>query len=211
MMNFIFRKIVFFSLIILPFASSAPIVDESYTLNNQNRQDVYDAVINALFPIFFVFLTNVSGSSGKFRKILLPLLDDLLYNTVTWVIPLTVSFAYDDFLTIKIFSVVNMILHVLCAAIALIKHKKIDDIVDDYGGIISGDGYIYGILFRFLTLFPVIVIPIFWIIYITTITHVFDSITVLFITLFEFLLISAPIFLILWFCVRSGGIIDYIL
>ena len=98
------RKIIFFSLIILPFVSSAQIVDESYTLNNQNRQDVYDAIINALFPIFFVFLTNVSGSSGKFRKILLPLLDDLLYNTVTWVIPLTISFVYDDFLAIKIFS-----------------------------------------------------------------------------------------------------------
>src|SRR5207247_3219221 len=96
--------------------------------NHQNRQDVYDAVFNALFPIFFVFLTNISGSSGKYRKILLPLLDDLLYNTVTWVIPLTVSFAYDDFLVIKIFSLVNMSLHVLCAAIALIFLGKISDL-----------------------------------------------------------------------------------
>src|SRR5947208_2300980 len=97
MISSIFRKIIFFSLIILPFASSAPIVDESYTLNNQNRQDVYDAIFNALFPIFFIFLTNISGKEGKFKKTLLPLLDDLLYNAVTWVIPLTVSFAYDDF------------------------------------------------------------------------------------------------------------------
>src|SRR5437588_12923137 len=119
MMSFIF---IFFSLT-LPFASSAPIVDESYTLNNQNRQDVYDAVFNALFPIFFVFLTNISGKEGKFRKILLPLLDDLLYNTVTWVIPLTVSFAYDDFPAIKIFSLVHMGLHVLFAAYALIINK----------------------------------------------------------------------------------------
>ena len=63
-MNFIFRKIVFFSLIILPFASSAPIVDESYTSSNQSHQDVYDAVFNAFFPIFFIFLTNISGKKG---------------------------------------------------------------------------------------------------------------------------------------------------
>src|SRR6266513_5344918 len=123
MMNFVFKKIVFFSLIILlPFALSAPIVDESYTSSNQSHQDVYDAVFNALFPIFFVFLTNVSGDSGNIKKILLPLLDDLLYNTVTWVIPLTVSFAYNDSRAIKIFSLVNMSLHVLCAASSLIKH-----------------------------------------------------------------------------------------
>src|SRR5947209_9677393 len=157
-MSSIFKKIVFFLLIItLPLASSAPIVDESYTSSNQSYQDVYDAVFNALFPIFFVFLTNISGSTGNIRKILLPLLDDLLYNAVTWVIPLTVSFAYDDFPAIKIFSLVNMGLHVLCATIALILHKKI-------GGV---NGGLLKILFFFLVFFPVIVIPIFWIIYIT--------------------------------------------
>src|SRR5256885_15527703 len=135
MMNFVSRKIIFFSLIILlPFASSAPIVDESYTSSNQSHQDVYDAIFNALFPIFFVFLTNISGNSGNIRKILLPLLDDLLYNTVTWVIPLTVSFAYDDSLAIKKFSLVNMGLHVLCAAYALIRHKTI-------GGVLDSDGH----------------------------------------------------------------------
>src|SRR5437763_5361931 len=114
MMSSIFKKIIFFSLIILPLASSVPIVDESYTSSNQSHQDVYDAVFNALFPIFFVFLTNISGSTGKIRKILLPVLDDLLYNMVTWVIPLTVSLAYDEFPAIKIFLLVYMGLHVLC-------------------------------------------------------------------------------------------------
>src|SRR6266513_3020555 len=109
-------KISFFSLI-LPLASSASIVDETYT---SSHQDVYDVILITLFPTFFVFLTNVSGKDGEYRKILLPLLDDLLYNTVTWVIPLTVSFAYDDFPAIKIFSLVNMGLHVLCATFALI-------------------------------------------------------------------------------------------
>src|SRR5437763_275807 len=96
-MNFIFWKIILFLLI--PFASAASIVDESY---KSNREDVYDAIINTLFPITFVVLTKVSGEeSGKIKRILLPLLDDILYNTVTWVIPLIVSFAYDDFLVVK--------------------------------------------------------------------------------------------------------------
>src|SRR5437016_11421964 len=151
MTSFTLRKIIiFFSLTLLPFASSAPIVDESYTSSNQSHQDVYDAVFNALFPIFFVFLTNISGSSGNIRKVLLPLLDDLLYNTVTWVIPLIVSFAYDDFPAIKIFSLVNMGLHVLCAAIALILHRKIGDIVLD------GNFELIDIPLIFLIFFPVI-------------------------------------------------------
>src|SRR5436305_6630316 len=197
------KIIIFFSLTLLPFASSAPIVDESYTSSNQSHQDVYDAVFNALFPIFFVFLTNISGSSGKFRIILLPLLDDLLYNTVTWVIPLTVSFAYDDILAIKIFSLVNMSLHVLCAAIALIRNKKIGGAMDDDGDFTDNFTYngrlysLHGILNGFLIGFPVIVIPIFCIIYITTITFVFDSISILYITLFGFLLILGVIFIII--------------
>ena len=134
------------------------------------------------FLSFLFFLTNISGSTGKIRKIL-PVLDDLLYNTVTWVILLTVSFAYDDFPAIKIFSLVNMGLHVFCAAIALIGNKKIGD----------DDGLLY-IPVTFLLLFPVIVIPVFWIIYITTITHVFDSISILFVTLFGILLILPLIF-----------------
>jgi len=65
-MSFTLRKKIFFSLTLLPLASSAPIVDESYTSSNQSHQDVYDAVFNALFPIFFVFLTNISGSTEKY-------------------------------------------------------------------------------------------------------------------------------------------------
>src|SRR5438552_1225418 len=119
-MSFVW-KIIFFPLIPL---LSVFIVDESYT---SNRQDVYDAILNTLFPIAFVVLIKVSGDSGEIKKTLIPLLDDLLYNTVTWMIPLTVSFAYDDFLAIKIFSIVNMSLHILCAAFALIINKRIGD------------------------------------------------------------------------------------
>jgi len=86
-------------------------------------------------------------------------------------------------------------LHVFCAAIALMANKKIG-VFDDFDG---GDvgSVLLAITSVFLTFFPVIVIPVFWIIYITTITRVFDSITILFITLFGILLISAPIFLII--------------
>src|SRR5437660_610878 len=90
-----------------------------------------DAIINRLFPIVFVVLTNGSEKkSGETKKTLITLLDDILYNMVTWVIPMTVSFAYDDFPAIKIFSIVNMGLHVFCAAIASIINKKIGNDYD---------------------------------------------------------------------------------
>src|SRR5439155_26211721 len=58
----------------------------------------------------------------------------------------------------------------------------------------------------FLVFFPVIVIPIFWIIYITTITHIFDSISILFIILFGILLVSVHIFIILFiYMINNGG------
>ncbi|GES94075.1 hypothetical protein GLOIN_2v1667018 [Rhizophagus clarus] len=111
-------NIAFFSLI--PFVSSSitPFVDESYN----SHEDLYDAILNTFFPIFFVILFNVSGETGPIKKVFLPLLDDLLYNMVTWVIPLIVSFAYDDLLGIKIFSLVNMVLHVTCAIVAIINN-----------------------------------------------------------------------------------------
>ena len=77
------------------------IIDNNY----KSLQDVYDGIINALFPIFFVILFNIKNSSSK---VLLPILDDVLYNTVTWVLPLFVSFVYDDLMIIKIFAIVNM-------------------------------------------------------------------------------------------------------
>jgi len=80
-----FRSIVFFSLIPL---ATASIVDDSYT----SYEDLYDAILTTLFPITFVLLFNVSGKSGTIKKKLLLLLDDVLYNAVTWAIPLTLSF-----------------------------------------------------------------------------------------------------------------------
>ncbi|CAG8736868.1 12813_t:CDS:1, partial [Dentiscutata heterogama] len=131
------------------------IVDESYI--PQNRQDLYDAVLNVLFPITFVVLLNVrkemnmnennkelknskteienfetyetlvdgqtkemnENKEPTFKEIALPLLDDVLYNIVTWMIPLVVSFAYKDILSMKIFSLINMCLHLTCTVMAI--------------------------------------------------------------------------------------------
>ncbi|CAG8738275.1 13962_t:CDS:1, partial [Gigaspora rosea] len=96
--GFTFRKITFFSFLQLVAAS---IVDESYSSN----QDLFDAILNTLFPITFVLLFKVKEKPKSIRNKLLPLLDDILYNIVTWGIPLIVSFAYEDSLAIKIFSI----------------------------------------------------------------------------------------------------------
>src|SRR5436853_799316 len=105
-------SIIFFS--IIPFAK-ASVVDESYL----SYQDVYDGILNALFPIFFVILFQIDNSTTTKKK-LLPILDDVLYNAVTWLIPLVVTFSYGELLGIKIFALVNMCLHVFCATMGII-------------------------------------------------------------------------------------------
>src|SRR5436190_15167283 len=102
-----FRSVVFFSLVPL---ATASIVDDSYT----SYQDLYDAILTTLFPITFVLLFYVKPESGTIKKKLLPLLDDVLYNTIIWVIPLTVSVCY-DLQAVSLFSIANMGLHVVCA------------------------------------------------------------------------------------------------
>src|SRR4051794_19979852 len=54
--NFILWKILFLS--IIPFAK-ASIVEEDY----KSYPDVYDGLLNALFPIFFVILFQIDNSS----------------------------------------------------------------------------------------------------------------------------------------------------
>src|SRR3954453_13614125 len=165
--NFIVRKIFFFS--VIPF-TKASIVEEDY----ESYPDVYDGLINALFPIFFVILFQIDNSSTTKKK-LLPILDDILYNAVTWLIPLMVTFSYGDLLGIKIFALVNMCLHVFCAAIGIIQHKTIMEV-----GETSAMLNYYLTTAGFLIFFPVIVIPIFWIVYITT-SHDLDSFSIGFI------------------------------
>src|SRR6185312_2485217 len=167
-MSFIVWQAVFCFLIPL---TSASIIDDSYS----SHEDVYDALLNVFFPIIFVVLLNVSGRPGPTKNVMLPLLDDILYNTVTWAIPLLISFSYNDLLSIRIFSITNMGLHVLCAAIALIRHKLVSDVINyvhsltDRGWLVNQhlDAYIWTGTSFFLICFPVMAIPVFWIDYIT--------------------------------------------
>jgi hypothetical protein len=184
-LNFIIWNIEFFSLFPLASASVAPFVNETY----ESQEDLYDAILNTFFPIFFVVLLNVSGKPGSIKHVVLPIIDDILYNMITWVIPLIVSFVYDDLMSIKIFSIINMCLHVICAAIALIRWKRVVDAYDD-------DDESYYLSFYFLVIFPVIVIPIFWIIILTH-KHAFDSISIIFLILFGICLVSFMLLIML--------------
>ncbi|CAB4427852.1 unnamed protein product [Rhizophagus irregularis] len=189
--KFVIWNTVFFSFFPLASASVASFVDTNYEPNT----DLYDAILNTFFPIFFVVLLNASGKSGSIKNVILPLLDDVLYNMITWMIPLIVSFAYDDLMNIKIFSIINMCLHVFCAVFAIIKGEKVDDNLSTF----------LFLVVLFLIFFPVLVIPIFWIIIITH-KHTLDSISIIFITLFGICLVAFMIAIIMFiiFAVRDS-------
>jgi len=116
-----------------------------------------------------------------------------------------VSFAYNDSLAVKIFSIVNMCLHITCAFIALIKWKRIGNVIG-----VDDDNGIWMSTIIFLILFPVFVIPIFWITYLVT-NHMVASTNLLFIILFGTLLAFTLMFLILVCCKGWKRIPDTIL
>lgn len=150
-LNFFIWNIVFFSFI--PFASTkdAPIVNEKY----DSSRDLYDSILNVIFPIFFVILLNVSGKPGSIKNVALPLLDDVLHNVISWVIPLIISFVYDRrMMAIMIYSTLNMCLHVICALAAILFWKRVVDI-ERYK--------IFSTITLFLIFFSTIVTPAFWI------------------------------------------------
>ncbi|GET66175.1 hypothetical protein GLOIN_2v1667018 [Rhizophagus irregularis DAOM 181602=DAOM 197198] len=76
--KFIIWNTVFFSFFPLASASVASFVDTNYEPNT----DLYDAILNTFFPIFFVVLLNASGKSGSIKNVILPFLDDVLYNMI---------------------------------------------------------------------------------------------------------------------------------
>ncbi|PKC55580.1 hypothetical protein RhiirA1_475366 [Rhizophagus irregularis] len=174
-LNFIICNIVFFSFFPSASASFAPFIDLTY----ESQVDLYFTILDTLFPILFMILINVSGKPGTITNVVLPLLDDTLYNMVTWMIPLIVSFAYDDLMSIKIFSIINMCLHVICAVFAIIKWKRVAVRVNYFE---------FGLVFLSLVFVPVIAIPIFWITFITT-SH-FYLINMIFLVLFVICLVS---------------------
>ncbi|CAB4489807.1 hypothetical protein RhiirA1_542317 [Rhizophagus irregularis] len=185
--NFIIWNIVFFSFIPLASASIAPFVDIDY----KSQEDLYDAILNTLFPILFVIFLNVSGNTGSIKNIVLPLLDDILYNMITWMIPLIVSFAYDDLMKIKLFSIANMFLHVICAVLAIIRAKRVEMAVNN--DLLN----FFRSIALVLIINPVLVIPIFWINIIAHTSHTIDSTSIIFLTLFGICLISFVLLLTL--------------
>src|SRR6266487_4400367 len=96
----------------------ASFVDTNYS----PQKDFYDALINMLFPIFFVILLNVTAVKPRSIK---NVVFDLLCNIITWIIPLTVSLSYDDLLGIMIFSIVIICLHIICAVTVIIKNNDL--------------------------------------------------------------------------------------
>src|SRR5581483_229700 len=106
-------------------------------------------------------------------------------------IPLVVSISYDDLLIVKIFALVNMFLHVICAIIAISINKNLNQMKNE-----MELQYLSQMIRSFLIFFPVIVIPIFWTIYIT-IQHNFDLIDISFIILFGLILISVLLTLLI--------------
>jgi hypothetical protein len=121
--NFIIWNIIYISLFPFTSASVESFIDKSY----ESQKDLYDAILNTFFPIFFVILLNVSGKPGRIKRIALPILDDVLYNMITWMVPLIISFVY-DLMSIKIFSIISMCLHVICAVFELIKWEEVMNI-----------------------------------------------------------------------------------
>ena len=185
--KFILRKIFFFS--IIPFASAGIFdIDKGY----ESTETVIDQGLYIILPIFYYFLASVKPQD---RKILLPILDDILYNAVTWLIPLIVSLVYDDLLFIKVFSFVNMFAHLICAGFSyyhIIFRDKAT--IKDVEG---GKGVKSVLVPFFIIFFPIMVIPEFWIYYIYK-NYALDSIIIVFIILFILLVLFN---FILWYII----------
>ncbi|CAG8477777.1 5845_t:CDS:2 [Scutellospora calospora] len=146
---------------------------------------------------------------STFRAIALPLLDDALYNIVTWIIPLVASLVYDELFKIKIFSYVNMVVHLTFSIITIFSKflaKKFKSNYYGYNIITAGDkGFCWtfkiinkiefddsnciAVAAMNLIIFPVYVIPLFWIIVITE--QPFDLISFVFLILFALLLLQS--------------------
>src|SRR4051812_16205495 len=87
-------------------------------------QDVFDAFLNTLFPILFPILFNMA-KTGPIKRIILPVLDDILYNIVAWIIPLTVFLIYDRFhIFVIILYLICGLLHLINLIIAIKRDEK---------------------------------------------------------------------------------------
>ncbi|RHZ77710.1 hypothetical protein Glove_174g45 [Diversispora epigaea] len=191
--NFLFGKIVLFLflLVLLANASYASVVDESYT----SYQDVFDAILNTLFPITFIILFNVS-ETGRIKRVLLPLFDDILYNTIAWVFPLTASLSYFDIYLISYLSPVACF-HIFQSVCAIKNNERIGDLHNS----VTGTRIINKVSFSLISS-PAILISEIWIVFISyrLAAGYLDPIMIMFLTLFSMLFICSIIsFIILSF------------
>ena len=72
-------------------------------------QDIFDSILNALIPVSFVLLFNISNEDAK-KTILLPIIDDILYNLIVLLLPIVPTIVYNELIPM-IFIIVNAILH----------------------------------------------------------------------------------------------------
>src|SRR6185369_2037928 len=73
-------------------------------------QDTFDSILNALIPVSFVLLFNISNEKST-KTTLLPIFDDILYNLIVWILPIVPTIVYSEFVPM-IFTIVNATLHV---------------------------------------------------------------------------------------------------
>ncbi|CAG8729532.1 24585_t:CDS:1, partial [Cetraspora pellucida] len=181
------------------------LVDESYS---SFRQDAYDSFLNTVFPVTFIIFFKVTENSGRFKKAFLPILDDILYNIVTWVIPLIVSFTY-NLQEIMIFSIANAIPHLTCALIALILQKTILEVKNSDSEVKNSYWIIFLSINIFLIIIPALLIPLFWIVFIIkNLDYRYEPINLAFLTLFATTLgLALLVFFPVWIRkARSDGV-----
>ncbi|RHZ77716.1 hypothetical protein Glove_174g43 [Diversispora epigaea] len=181
-LNFLFGKIV--QSLPVPLAlEKASIVDESYT----SYQDVFDALLNALFPITFIILFNVS-KTGPIKRVLLPLFDDILYNAIAWVFPLIVSLSYEMY-PFFMYLLFVAIFHIVHSVLAIKKKEIIDDLH-------TSETEVFNNLTISLISNPAIFIPEIWIVNISyrLAAGYFNPMMITFLVLFSILLICSVSF-----------------
>lgn len=165
----------------LNFTSS--LIDDSYT---SSRKDILDTLSSSLFPIAVVTLYNASRT-GPIKRILLPILDDILYNIIVWGIPLAAFLVYDHHLTI--FYYLSAAYHGFYSFLAIIKRDRMDDLHE--GDLEYVKAITSAISIINLTLCTI---------YIVNLNHL-DSTSVMFLTSFS-LLIGALIFINCFYCIK---------
>ncbi|CAG8745378.1 22831_t:CDS:1 [Dentiscutata erythropus] len=136
-------------------------------LNYDSHQDTLVGVFSTLMPLVFLLLFTISqDENSSWKTNFLPILDDLLYNIITWVIPLIISIIYDS-RNKRIFAICNAIPHILCIIISYCKNKKLNVNSTNKHSEIDADDYPFLIGEIFIAFIPITVIPTFWLIHLS--------------------------------------------